>query len=171
MITKLVSLFLVIILISQNDTRHYSYNSEDYVKTFLVNNSLSRNVFLPYSRESKNCNISEIRYTSETRNVLNDRFSRLNYVHEFMYSYNLKTNFVFINITSNFKVINLFYVATLMSKPPFRLSSSVVCKPRPYSVSFILILLLLCRDTGAHINPGCNTLITTITKPAVTSLP
>ena len=154
MITNLGSLFLIIILISQNDIRQYSYNSEDYVKTILVNNSLSRNLILPYSRESKNCNTSEIRYTSETRNALNDRFLRLNYVHEFMYSFNLKTNFVFINLTSNFKVINLFYVANLMSKPPFRLSSSVVCKPRPYSVSFILILLLLCGDTGAHINPG-----------------
>ena len=53
-------------------------------------------------------------------------------------------------------ITNLFYVAKLRSRPPFRLASDAVCNPRPKSVSLILLLLLISGDTGSLVNPGPN---------------
>ena len=51
--TNIFSVFLIILVFSQSDINHHSYN-EDYVKANLVSNSPGRSLFLTYTKESEN---------------------------------------------------------------------------------------------------------------------
>ena len=80
------------------------------------------------------------------------RSSTLTYLHIFLYSDLQKHEFHEKNsIVSHF---NLLFMAKHISKQPYQSINYTAIKPRPRSSAVILLMLMMCGDTGSLINPG-----------------
>ena len=59
-----------------------------------------------------------------------------------------------INMNNDFSIYQCLYLAKFVSKQPYETEYSASVKPYPKSTIMILIMLLMCGDTGSLINPG-----------------
>ena len=71
--------------------------------------------------------------------------------------HNFSRNSLNIEILNDFNIFHYLYLAKITSKPPYQCYDYVCTKSYPKSAIMISLMLLMCGDTGALINPGPRT--------------